>query len=79
MSGFLPGYILQSHGAKFRTRQDREQFLKGLNITQNEEGFVTEAALFASLFENGIPRNLMIHSDKNSLFRTDKDVQKRNN
>ncbi len=68
VSGFLPGYILQSHGAKFRTRQDWEQFLKGLNITQNEERFVTEAALFASLFENGIPRNLMIHSDDAGQF-----------
>ncbi len=30
--------------------------------------FVTEAALFASLFEHGIPRNLLIHSDDAGQF-----------
>jgi hypothetical protein len=48
---------------------DWERFLKECNITQtNVVRFVTEAALFASLFEHGIPRNLLIHSDDAGQF-----------
>lgn len=43
--------------------------MKGLNITQaNDVRFLTEAALFASLFEHGIPRDLLIHSDDAGQF-----------
>ena len=66
---YLPGYIALSHGARYATLADWEQFLKECNITQkNDVRFVTEAALFASLFEHGIPRNLLIHSDDAGQF-----------
>lgn len=66
---YLPGYIAQHLGVKFVNLEDWEKFLKELNITQaNEMRFVTEAALFASLFEHGIPRDLSIHSDDAGQF-----------
>ena len=66
---YLPGYIALSLGARYATLADWEQFLKECNITQtNDLRFVTEAALFASLFEYGIPRNLLIHSDDAGQF-----------
>lgn len=68
-AGYLPGCIALSLGKKFFTSADWEQFLKKHNITQaNDVRFVTEAALFASLFEHGIPRNLLIHSDDAGQF-----------
>lgn len=68
-AGYLPSYIAISHGARYITLADWEQFLKERNITQtNDVRFVTEAALFASLFEHGIPRNLLIHSDDAGQF-----------
>ena len=68
-AGYLSGYIALSLGKKFFTSADWEQFLKKHNITQaNDVRFVTEAALFASLFEHGIPRNLLIHSDDAGQF-----------
>lgn len=66
---YLPGYISKHHGAKFTTQEAWELFLKELNITQaSEVRFVTEAALFASLFQYGIPRDLLIHSDDAGQF-----------
>lgn len=66
---YLPGYIGLSLGARYATLADWEQFLKECNITRtNDVRFVTEAALFASLFEHGIPRNLLIHSDDAGQF-----------
>jgi hypothetical protein len=68
-AGYLPSYIALSLGKRFSTSADWEQFLKKHNITQvNDVRFVTEAALFASLFEHGIPRNLLIHSDDAGQF-----------
>ena len=68
-AGYLPSYIALSLGERFSTSADWEQFLKKQNITQaNDVRFVTEAALFASLFEHGIPRNLLIHSDDAGQF-----------
>ena len=37
-------------------------------LETNDIRFVTEAALFASLFEHGIPRDLLIHSDDAGQF-----------
>jgi Transposase IS66 family len=68
-AGYLPGYMALSLGERFSTSAELEQFLKKHNITQaNDVRFVTEAALFASLFEHGIPRNLLIHSDDAGQF-----------
>ena len=68
-AGYLPSYIAKFLGKRFSTSADWEQFLKKHNITQaNDVRFVTEAALFASLFEHGIPRNLSIHSDDAGQF-----------
>lgn len=68
-ANYLPGYIALSLGARYASLADWEQFLKECNITQkNDVRFVTEAALFASLFEHGIPRNLLIHSDDAGQF-----------
>ncbi len=56
-------------GCKYATLASWEKFIKELNITQaNDVRFLTEAALFASLFEYGIPRNLSIHSDDAGQF-----------
>jgi hypothetical protein len=68
-SGYLPGYIASHQGGKYTTLAAWEQFMKELNITQaNDVRFLTEAALFASLFEHGIPRDLLIHSDDAGQF-----------
>jgi hypothetical protein len=68
-SSYLPGYIAVHQGGKYITLAAWEQFIKELNITQaNDVRFLTEAALFASLFEHGIPRNLLIHSDDAGQF-----------
>lgn len=68
-AGYLPGYIALSLGKRFSTSAEWEQFLKKHNITQaNDVRFVTEAVLFASLFEHSIPRNLLIHSDDAGQF-----------
>jgi len=43
--------------------------MKEINVSQTSEvRFLTEAALFASLFEHGIPRDLLIHSDDARQF-----------
>lgn len=68
-SSYLPGYIAMHQGKKHMTLAAWEQFLKQLNVTQpNDVRFLTEAALFASLFEHGIPRDLLIHSDDAGQF-----------
>lgn len=68
-AAYLPGYIGMSIGAKFTTLADWEQFLKGRNVTkQTEIRFVTEAALFASLIANDIPRDLGVHADDAGQF-----------
>jgi Transposase IS66 family len=69
VSGYLQGYIAMHQGGKYATLAAWEQFIKELNITQaNDVRFLTEAALFASLFEHGIPRDLLIHSDDAGQF-----------
>lgn len=68
-SSYLPGYIAVHQEGKYTTLAAWEQFMKELNITQaNDVRFLTEAALFASLFEHGIPRDLLIHSDDAGQF-----------
>ena len=46
-----------------------EKFLLEINITiESEIKLVTEAALFASLIANGVPRNLGVHGDDAGQF-----------
>lgn len=69
VQGYLPGYIALSKGIKFTTAKAWHEFLTGKNITQeNEVRLVTEAALYASLIENGIPRDLGVHGDDAGQF-----------
>jgi hypothetical protein len=66
---YVPGLINLHRGKRFTTQKDWEKFLKDNNVTEeNIVRYVTEAALFASLFENGIPRNLALHKDDAGQF-----------
>lgn len=67
--GCLAGYIALSIGDKFTTLEAWEAFLASRNITQEAQvRLATEAALFASVIENGIPRNLGVHGDDAGQF-----------
>jgi len=69
VSQYFPGYISLYLGKKFTTFAEWEQFLKERNITQEaERRFLTEAALYASVIQNGIPQNLGVHSDDAGQF-----------
>lgn len=66
---FLSGYIALSKGAKFTALKDWQNFLIGRNITKEAEvRQITEAALFASLIRNGVPRDLGVHGDDAGQF-----------
>lgn len=66
---YFPGYVSLSLGSKFTTQEEWEQFLKQRNITQEAAvRFLTEAALYASVIQNGISRDLGIHSDDAGQF-----------
>lgn len=66
---YLLGYVSLCLGSKFAALGDWERFLRERNITQKTEvRFLTEAALYASLIKNGIPRNLGVHSDDAGQF-----------
>ena len=68
-SNYLLGYIAKHQGTKYTSLAAWEQFMKEINVSQTSEvRFLTEAALFASLFEHGIPRDLLIHSDDARQF-----------
>jgi transposase IS66 family protein len=68
-SSYLPGYIATCKKAKYTTLVAWNECVKEINVTQaNDVRFLTEAALFASLFEHGIPRDLLIHSDDAGQF-----------
>jgi hypothetical protein len=67
--GYFPGYVSLYLGREFTTLTDWELFLKERNITQEAESrFLTEAALYASVIQNGIPKNLGVHSDDAGQF-----------
>jgi hypothetical protein len=69
VAGYLPGYVALHSGSRFTTIADWNQFLKERNIFRETEiRFVTEAALYASVIQNGMPRNLVIHSDDAGQF-----------
>src|SRR5271156_2270500 len=66
---YLPGYVSLCLGNKFTTLVEWERFLKERNIARDiEVRFLTEAALYASVIQNGIPRNLGVHSDDAGQF-----------
>ena len=68
-SSYLSGYLLLSKGSKFITLKDWKDFLFSQNITQPAQvRSATEAALFASVIENGIPRDLGVHGDDAGQF-----------
>lgn len=68
-SDYLPGYVTLSFGEEFTTSTDWELFLQERNITKEAEvRFVTEAALYASVIRNGIPRDMEVHSDDAGQF-----------
>jgi hypothetical protein len=66
---YLPGYMSLSQGDKFTTEAAWKDFLASRNISKEAEvRLVTEAALFASVIENGIPRDLGVHGDDAGQF-----------
>jgi len=66
---YLPGYIAMFSDICFTTRAAWEQFLQERNITRDiEQRFLTEAALYAAAIQNGIPRDLGVHSDDAGQF-----------
>lgn len=69
VSSYFPGYISLYAGKKFETLAEWEQFLIERNISKKAEmRFLTEAALYASVIQNGIPKNLGVHSDDAGQF-----------
>ena len=63
------GYLLLSKGDKFTTPEGWQEFLTSQHITQaTEVRLVTEAALYASLIETGIPQDLGVHADDAGQF-----------
>ena len=66
---YLLGYLSFSKGKKFTSSQAWQEFLTDRNIIKETEvRLVTEAALFASIIENGIPRDLGVHGDDAGQF-----------
>jgi hypothetical protein len=65
---FLLGYVKLSSGKSFTSRKDWESFLNIINLGNNETRFFTEAALYASVIKNGIPKDLGVHSDDAGQF-----------
>ena len=65
----FPGYVSLCLGRRFTALTEWESFLKERNIIQEAEmRFLTEAALYASVIQNGIPKNLGVHSDNAGQF-----------
>jgi hypothetical protein len=66
---YFPGYVSLYMGRKFTTATEWELFLKERNLTKEVKmRFLTEAALYASVIQNGIPRNLGVHGDDAGQF-----------
>jgi len=66
---YLSGYISLSIGEKFTSLESWQAFLVERNLTRKTEiRLVTEAALSASVIENGIPRDLGVHGDDAGQF-----------
>ena len=69
VDAYFPGYIAHSLGKKFISLLEWEMFLTVRGIAPGPETrLLTEAALYASVMQNGIPRDLGIHSDDAKQF-----------
>lgn len=69
VQGYFSGYVSLHLGRVFTSCAEWESFLNERNITQEAEvRFLTEAALYASVIQNGIPKNLGVHSDDAGQF-----------
>jgi hypothetical protein len=68
-SNWLRGYLLLQARDRSMNRTEWETFLLEINIrSASDIKLATEAALFASLIANGIPRNLGVHGDDAGQF-----------
>lgn len=68
-SNWLGGYLLLQARDRSMNRTDWEKFLLDINIkAESDIKLVTEAALFASLIANGVPRDLGVHGDDAGQF-----------
>lgn len=68
-SSWLGGYLLTHSKDRLMNQKEWKEFLLEINIMREGEiRLVTEAALFASLIENGIPRDLGVHGDDAGQF-----------
>lgn len=66
---YLPGCLAMRKGTRFKDELSWREFLKSISVTsENEVRFVTEAALCASVIENGIPKDLGVHADNAGQF-----------
>jgi hypothetical protein len=66
---WLIGYLFLQCEGRAMTQVEWDQFLIKINITKKDDvRLVTEAALFASLIENGVPKNLGVHGDDAGQF-----------
>jgi hypothetical protein len=65
----LDGYLRMQAQDRAMSQEELNKFLLEANITTEAEvKLVTEAALFASLIANGIPRDLGVHGDDAGQF-----------
>ena len=68
-SNWLGGYLLLQTRNRSMNKAEWEKFLFEINIkAERDIKLTTEAALFASLIENGIPRDLGVHGDDAGQF-----------
>lgn len=68
-SSWMSGYLLLQPRDRSMTQAEWDKFLLEANIcSEDDVRLATEAALFASLIENGIPRNLGVHGDDAGQF-----------
>jgi hypothetical protein len=68
-SNWLGGYLLLQARGRSMNPVEWGKFLLEINITtESETKLVTEAALFASLIANGVPKNLGVHGDDAGQF-----------
>jgi hypothetical protein len=66
---WLSGYLLMQAPKKTMNQEEWDKFLININLTAEVDiKLAIEATLFASLIENGIPKNLGIHGDDAGQF-----------
>jgi hypothetical protein len=66
---WLSAYLLLRRPNRVMDQAEWDQFLIKANITKEDDlRLAAEAALFASLIENGVPKNLGVHGDDAGQF-----------